>query len=587
MIHIRNLPSGTLISKYSVIFLAILGAASNVVLAASAQSDEMIVVYIARKIVTMEPSMPTATAVAVRNGRIVSVGRMSDIRPWLDQHEHVIDRRFADKILFPGFIDPHLHPLLGASLLGQNEIIAPEDWRLSGRLIKGVQDRESYLERLASLVNQAPNSADPLFTWGWNRFWHGELTRADLDGISRTRQIIVTQRSAHELVLNTAALAAARIGPEVERTSSGGVDWAKGRFWEKGRRIAADAIEKNLVQTSEIQKGLRLVADMIHRGGVTTISSPGAAPTVGSEAWHDLVESLDQESVPFRTLLIPSFYSFETWKGTNLSTKYENAARSNTNRLIFTKGTKFMADGAMFAQYMQLGEPGYIDGHHGEWMTEPDVLTEGVRPFWQSGFDVNIHVNGDRGTDAVLDTLETMLLEQPRPDIRYILQHYGISRPDQAVRLGRLGGTVSATGYYLWLLGDKYAEVGIGPDRADRMLRLGSLVRNGVKVTLHSDLPMGPVEPLLAVWSVTTRKTASGTVRGIEEALTLDQALRAITIDAAWSLRLDREIGSIVAGKKADFTVLEQDPYEVDLDAVKDIKVRGTVFEGKVYPIEP
>ena len=117
------------------------------------------------------------------------------------------------------------------------------------------------------------------------------------------------------------------------------------------------------------------------------------------------------------------------------------------------------------------------------------------------------------------------------------------------------------------------------------MIRLGSLVRNGVKVTLHSDLPMGPVRPLLAVWSVATRKTASGTVRGPEEALTLDQALRAVTVDAAWSLRMDHEIGTIAAGKKADFTILEEDPYEVPLDHVKDIRIWGTVFEGEVYPV--
>tara|TARA_B100000745_G_scaffold157317_1_gene102997 strand:+ start:290 stop:658 length:369 start_codon:yes stop_codon:yes gene_type:complete len=116
------------------------------------------------------------------------------------------------------------------------------------------------------------------------------------------------------------------------------------------------------------------------------------------------------------------------------------------------------------------------------------------------------------------------------------------------------------------------------------MIRLGTLVRNGVVVTLHSDLPMGPVRPLLAVWSVVTRKTSSGTVRGPEEALTLDQALKAITIDAAWSLRMDHEIGSIAPGKKADFVVLDKNPYSVAIDDVKDIHIWGTVFEGTVYP---
>ena len=567
-------------SKRRVIFIALLGALTAPILQAAE-----IVVYTAKKIVTMEPSMPTATTVAVRNGRILAVGTRHDVQPWLDRYPHRFDNRFADKVLYPGFIDPHLHPFLGATLLGQNEIIAPEDWRLPGRFIKGATDRKAYLDRLTALANEHPDSTLPLFTWGWNAFWHGDLNRADLDAISESRPIVVTQRSAHEMILNSAALAAAELGPDVEEAVHGGIDWRNGRFWEQGLFLAADAVERNLRQGRGIRTGLDLVAELIHRGGVTTISDPGQAPLPGSPNWHHLTTTLGTDDVPFRTLAIAFAEPFSNWPGETPLQRYKNAARANTDRIQITKGIKFLSDGAMFAQYMQLGEPGYIDGHEGEWLTEPAALTHGIRPYWQAGFDVNIHVNGDKGTDAVLDTLETMLIEQPRPDIRYILQHFGISRPDQAVRIGRLGGTVSATGYYLWLLGDKYAEVGIGPDRADRMLRLASLVRNGVKVTLHSDLPMGPVEPLLAVWSVTTRKTASNTVRGIEEALTLDQALRAITIDAAWSLRLDREIGSIVAGKKADFTVLEADPHDVEPDAVKDIKVWGTVFEGRVFPV--
>ena len=559
--------------------LALLGA-----LAAPVVPAAEIVVYTAKKIVTMEPSLPTATNVAVRDGHIVAVGAPKDIQPWLDQHPHRFDHRFADKVLYPGFIDPHLHPFLGATLLGQNEIIAPEDWRLPGRFIEGALDRKSYLERLTALANKGPNATEPVFTWGWNAFWHGDLNRADLDAISDSRPIVVTQRSAHEMILNSAAMTATNLGPEVEEVSHG-IDWHNGRFWERGLFVADAAVQRHLGRGRDMRAGLELVADMIHRGGVTTISDPGQAPLPGTAAWENLTATLGADGVPFRTLAMAFDEPFADWPGETPLQRYENAARSNTDRIQITKSIKFLADGAMFAQYMQLGEPGYIDGHHGEWLTEPAALTEGIRPYWRAGFDVNVHVNGDKGIDAVLDTLETMLIEQPRPDIRYLLQHFGISRPDQAVRIGRLGATVSATGYYLWLLGDKYAQVGIGPDRADRMLRLGSLVRNGVKVTLHSDLPMGPVEPLLAVWSVTTRKTASNTVRGVEEALTLDQALRAITIDAAWSLRLDREIGSIVAGKKADFTVLEQDPHDVEPDAVKDIKVWGTVFEGEVFPV--
>ena len=546
---------------------------------------DQLTVYPAKKIITMDPSMPTATAVAVRDDRVVAVGTMDTLKPWLDAHEYEIDDRFRDKVLLPGFIDPHLHPGLGARLLSQNEIITAEDWELPSGFIEGVTDRVSYLARLRELVSRDAGSDEPFFTWGWNSYWHGPLTRQDLDSISATRPIVVTQRSAHEVVLNTAALEASQVSEEVVALAPDGVDWEAGRFWERGQALVRDRISRYLPNPRATTDGFDLVADLIHRGGVTTIADAGSAPRVGSAQWEGLRESFDNDQTPFRILHVARPAGYDERAGDNLSAKFENDRKASTNRLIFTKGMKYMADGAMFAQYMQMGEPGYIDGHHGEWLTPPEELKPLMEPFWNAGFDINVHVNGDWGVDVTLDALEALLEEHPRPDFRYILQHFGFSRQDQATRIGRLGATVSATGYYLWLLGDKWAEVGIGADRADQMIRLGSLVRNGVKVTLHSDLPMGPVRPLLAVWSVATRKTASGTIRGPEEALTLDQALRAVTVDAAWSLRMDHEVGTIAAGKKADFAVVEEDPYAVPLDHVKDIRIWGTVFEGQVYPI--
>ncbi|MEE2790949.1 MAG: amidohydrolase, partial [Acidobacteriota bacterium] len=166
----------------------------------SAVADQL-TVYPARKIVTMDPSMPTATVVAVREDRIVAVGTMETLAPWLDAHEYEIDAQFKDKVLLPGFIDPHLHPGLGARLLSQNQIITPEDWELPSGFVAGVTDRASYLARLQELVNRREDSDEPFFTWGWNSYWHGAVTRLDLDAISSTRPIVVTQRSSHEVVL--------------------------------------------------------------------------------------------------------------------------------------------------------------------------------------------------------------------------------------------------------------------------------------------------------------------------------------------------------------------------------------------------
>ena len=152
--------------------------------------------------------------------------------------------------------------------------------------------------------------------------------------------------------------------------------------------------------------------------------------------------------------------------------------------------------------------------------------------------------------------------------------------------LARLGGLVSANVYYVYELAGAYWKHSIGYERATRMARLATVVREGIPLALHSDFTMAPAQPLNHAWVAVNRIGESGEVAGPEERLSLEQALRAITIDAAFVLGMEDEIGSIRAGKRADFTVLEADPYEEPVESLKDIPIWGTVFEGRPFPIQ-
>lgn len=229
---------------------------------------------------------------------------------------------------------------------------------------------------------------------------------------------------------------------------------------------------------------------------------------------------------------------------------------------------------------------GYIDGHHGEWMTPPETFEQLARRYWNAGYKIHIHTSGDLGLDLVLDTLKKLQDERPRFDHRLTIEHLGYATYDQICKLSRLGGVVSANPYYLYILGDQYAQLGLGTDRAAQITPLASCVNEGIPVALHSDFSMAPAAPLTLAWAAINRKTVGGNTMGAEESLTLDQALRAITLDAAFILGVEDEIGSIVSGKTANFTVLEVDPYEIPIAELKDIPIWGTVFEGKRYPIK-
>ena len=164
-----------------------------------------------------------------------------------------------------------------------------------------------------------------------------------------------------------------------------------------------------------------------------------------------------------------------------------------------------------------------------------------------------------------------------------MMHHVGFHTNAQSLRMAALGAHASVNPYFIHALADGYAKLGLGQERADQIVRAGSLVRNGLRVSLHSDFMMAPMEPLMLAWCAATRTTKSGRQVAPSERLTLQQALRGITIDAAFGLNLDHEIGSIVAGKKADFTILEDDPFELGVERLKDVRVAGTVFEGEVH----
>ena len=246
---------------------------------------------------------------------------------------------------------------------------------------------------------------------------------------------------------------------------------------------------------------------------------------------------------------------------------------------------KLFADGAMFSQLMQMSD-GYLDGHHGEWLMDPEVFEIAFRIYWDAGFQIHVHQNGDAGLDMVLDNLEANMVRTPRIDHRTVIVHFGFSRPDQVERIAKLGAIVSANPFYPIILADRYSEEGIGAERAQEMVRAGDVIRAGVSLSLHADTPMASGQPLRLMSDAVNRVTVNGNLVGPKQRIMAEQALRAVTIDAAFSLRMEDEVGSIMAGKLANFTVLFEDPLAVSPEKIGDINVWGTVHEGRVLPIK-
>jgi predicted amidohydrolase YtcJ len=553
----------------------------------SCDNSSQVTIYTANKIITMNVAHPNATAVAVLNDKIFSVGTLQEVIEKSQAHTQVIDHRFADKTILPGFIEPHLHPAI-AGLLLPMEFITPHDWNLPGKSVTGVKTPAGYLKRLTQYESSLDQD-DWLWSWGYHNLFHGELSRQMLDEISTTRPIIVWHRSFHEIFVNTSAIEAL----DIEESDNPQADFAKGHFFENGLFDITDKITPILTSPLRYLGALKHAAKIIHAGGVTTVSD-GAFGGVDFNKEYTAIKfsSWNRSSTPFRFNILLDAKNMATHQSheqtfAQIETLNANSSSEyNTDRItILPKQVKLFADGAAYSQLMQMSE-GYLDGHHGEWLMTPEKLEQAVRIYWHAGYQIHLHVNGDLGLDATLDIVEKMQQELPRQDHRLTVHHFAYARPEQAQRMAELGVLVQANPYYVWALANIYSEFGLGPERAANMVPLKSVVDANIPLAFHSDFTMAPVQPLLLAWAAVTRQTAEGNVMGPQHKISVQQALEAITINAAFQMQLEKDIGSIEVGKSADFTILEQDPFSIPKEKIKDIKIWGTIFEGNTFKNE-
>jgi len=301
------------------------------------------------------------------------------------------------------------------------------------------------------------------------------------------------------------------------------------------------------------------------------------------EFWED---SLNQEDVTFRTYFVPDgrvLYDQHKDNAENLvniTRSYLDWGRDKVQWL--PQQVKLFADGAIFSQLMQVQEP-YLDGHEGQWIAVPEDYAAAFKLYWDAGYQISTHVNGDEGLQVVVDVLKERMENNPRQDHRFTVVHFALSTEEQVQTLGKLGAVITANPYYVTSLADRYSEFGLGPKRADTMVRLGSVAKTPMLISLHSDMPMAPADPLFLAWCAATRLTVSGRVAAPEQRISRDRALSAVTLDSAYVIQKENELGSIKPGKVADFTILEQDPYTVPVEELKDIPVWGVVFQGQKF----
>ncbi|MBT3671469.1 MAG: amidohydrolase [Porticoccaceae bacterium] len=542
------------------------------------------VIYHGGDIVTMAgESLRQIEAVAELDGKIVFTGTLADA---MQSFAKASKFDLKGKTLMPGFIEPHVHPSIAALVL-PNEIIAPFDWVFPNVTKKGVRDPTGYKKRLEESINrnsvrENADSNSLFMIWGYHQLWHGDLSRELLNRLAPDQPVAVIHRSFHEIFFNDRAIELIGLNAE-EFKDNPQVNWVKGHFFESGWMNIAPKVVPFLAGSQKYMLGLDLMSQLIQKNGITTIAEPGSGTDFKAEL--GLLSHYMAQQPPFNVYLIASGTKLYRSLGDNqkamdlidtLPSKY------NTNNLQFLpKQVKLFADGAIYSQLMQMKD-GYLDGHHGEWMTPLEDLTQQITDYWRGDYKLHIHANGDKGIQQVIDTVAVLQESDPRQDHRLTLHHMGYFDDQQAAKIANLGIEASVNPFYLWALADKYAEFGLGEERAHNLVRIKSLTDRNVPVSFHSDFSMAPIEPLTLVWTAVNRIASEGLVYSADQKIDVYTALKGVTISAARTINLENEIGSIEVGKQADFVILNQNPIRVEPQTIKDIKVYATVFSGKI-----
>ena len=545
-------------------------------------------IYVAREIITMDPARPRAEAVAVVGERIAAVGSRAELEALAGAQPFRVDETFQDKVLIAGFVEQHVHPVL-TGLMVMAEVIAIEDWDTVAGFSPAARDPDRYMARLKAALTAHRDKDEVFLTWGYHHYFHGPMSRALLDELAPDFPVIVWHRSQHEVFLNSrvmerygvdAAYVATFTTSQAEQS-----DLAAGHFFEQGMLKVLERIGPAMATPERLRRGLEFSETYYLRQGITTACEPGGFL---SKPLQDAINAVyADDATPFNHYFIPdgkSFAALHPGDPERMIAETRATLSWGSGRARFLpQQIKLFTDGAIYSQLMQMRD-GYTDGHQGAWITDPDQFGAMFQAYWDAGYQIHVHNNGDAGMDVLLGNLEAAQRRRPRFDHRTVLVHFGFATPEQVTRAAGLGAIVSANPYYVTALSGRYAEIGIGPERARRMVPLGDAHRAGMSISFHSDMPMAPAKPLQLVWSAVNRLSAEGQVMGEDQKVDLDTALKAVTIDAAYSIRLEDEVGSITPGKYANFTVLEESPYAVEPIALKDIAVWGTVLEGRVQP---
>jgi len=520
-------------------------------------------------ILTMAGAQPeTVEALAVRDGHLLAVGTLTDVRRAAGKHAESIDLK--GRTLLPGFIDAHGH----VSSVGQAAALAALAPPPVGQ-VNSIAALQDALRRY-----QPPPGMPFLIGSGYDDSQlaeHRHPTRQELDAVSTDKPILIVHASGHFGVMNSAMLKLAGINADTLNPPGGIIR----------READGKTPDGVLEETAFISVAVKLLPPTLEGGvaalvagekiyasyGITTAQEGRVMP----ESWPALAAAAERGALPIDTVALVSF-----------EREWPEAVRSRigagyTGRLRVA-GVKLTIDGSPQGRTAWLHDPvpvpppGKPADYHGYPAIDLGLFNTKLAEAGKNHWQVFVHVNGDEAMQALIDGVEKNGLA----DQRTIAIHSQVVQAKQLADMKRLDIQPSFFANHTYYWGDWHREVALGPKRADFISPQASAWTAGLRPTAHNDSPVVPPNILRLVWSSVNRRTLSGDILGPLERISTYRALQQVTLNAAWQIHEDHDKGSLVVGKRADLVVLETNPLTVEPEQLHAIRVVATIKDGSV-----
>ncbi len=528
--------------------------------------------FVNADIITVDDSRPAAQALAIRNGRVLAVGSRQEVEAAAGQGAEVRDMQ--GKTIVPGLIDAHGHISLTALSNGFANVQP---------LPAGPISSIAQLQDVMKSWDQANPEATWLMGWGYDDSLMAEgrhPSRYDLDAISTEKPIMLTHVSGHLMACNSKCLELAGITAESE-DPPGGVYQRVGDSQTPNGVLEESAIYKvfGLLPAATQAQRLALLeqAQAYYAShGITTVQD-GASQLSNIADLQTLAanKKLFLDVVGFRILS----------KGESIGEAFTVSSDYQDHYRV--GGIKLVLDGSPQGKTAWLTEP-YAHPPHGQGedykgypRLDDTEVNEFISESFSRGFPVLAHANGDAAADQLVNAVTLANEALGAADRRPVMIHAQTVREDQIDQMQALGIVPSYFVAHTFYWGDWHRDSVFGAERASRISPLQSTVKRNMPYTTHNDTPIVPPDMMRLLWSGVNRVTRSGKILGSDQRITPLEALKSMTINAAYQFFEENDKGSIEVGKLADLTVLSANPLKVDAMTIKDIRIEETIKEGK------